>query len=582
MRINSRRGARRLIAGVAAATMVLGGVGVAAADQLRNDLTGAPGPRTIASGGTLTVTYELHATGGECNVDSTSPATVTVTAPNSTATPASFAFTSCGEGGKKTVEFTSAVVGTHSVTHAITGGKATNNGYNNNANFALIVNPSTPSQQFQTITFPEPASPVAYGDTFPVNPTSDSNLPVRVAASGVCEISDDTVTMTSGDGNCILTASQGGDDTYFAAQDVVRTVAAQKRAASVAPTDASKVYGEADPVLTGSLSGFLAADAVSAVYEREAGETVVDSPYIISATLSPSAVLANYSITYETADFVITPRPATVTPNGASKVYGEADPVLTGLLSGFLAADAVSAVYEREAGETVVDSPYIISATLSPVDVLTNYDVDYRTANFTINPRPITVAADDQSKVFGATDPVLTWRLTDGSLVGSDEIAGSLARQPGESVGSYEILRGTLSAGNNYTLTYVPANLTISAWDLSGFYRPVDMGNVWNTAKGGSTIPLKFEVFAGSVELDTTAAIGASLTSKKVSCPGGSAVTDEIDNALLATGNTALRYDSAEGQFIFNWKTPTGAGCYEVTVRTADGSFQTAKFSLRK
>jgi hypothetical protein len=32
---------------------------------------------------------------------------------------------------------------------------------------------------------------------------------------------------------------------------------------------------------------------------------------------------------------------------------------------------------------------------------------------------------------------------------------------------------------------------------LKGFYAPVDMGNsVVNTAKGGSTVPLKFEVFA--------------------------------------------------------------------------------------
>ena len=51
------------------------------------------------------------------------------------------------------------------------------------------------------------------------------------------------------------------------------------------PAAASKTYGAADPTLTGTLVGFLAADNVTATYSRTAGETV--GPYMISATLSP-------------------------------------------------------------------------------------------------------------------------------------------------------------------------------------------------------------------------------------------------------------------------------------------------------
>ena len=36
---------------------------------------------------------------------------------------------------------------------------------------------------------------------------------------------------------------------------------------------------------------------------------------------------------------------------------------------------------------------------------------------------------------------------------------------------------------------------------MSGYYQPVDMNGVWNTVKGGSTVPLKFELFAGTTEL---------------------------------------------------------------------------------
>ena len=100
------------------------------------------------------------------------------------------------------------------------------------------------------------------------------------------------------------------------------------KAASVTPNAASKTYGSADPALTGTLSGFLAGDGVTANYSRTAGETVAGGPYTISATLSPAAVLGNYAITYNTASFTIDKKTASVTPNAASKIYGEADPAL--------------------------------------------------------------------------------------------------------------------------------------------------------------------------------------------------------------------------------------------------------------
>ena len=62
--------------------------------------------------------------------------------------------------------------------------------------------------------------------------------------------------------------------------------------------------------------------------------------------LSPAGVLSNYSITYNTALFTIDPKAASVTPNAASKTYGAADPAFTGTLSGFLAADGVTAIVQ--------------------------------------------------------------------------------------------------------------------------------------------------------------------------------------------------------------------------------------------
>jgi hypothetical protein len=79
-----------------------------------------------------------------------------------------------------------------------------------------------------------------------------------------------------------------------------------------------------------------------------------------------------------------------------------------------------------------------------------------------ITARAITVTADAQVKVYGDTDPALTWQIASGLLVSGDSITGSLSRVAGEAVGSYPILQDTLTAGTNYNLTYVEANLTIT------------------------------------------------------------------------------------------------------------------------
>src|SRR5206468_2097650 len=84
------------------------------------------------------------------------------------------------------------------------------------------------------------------------------------------------------------------------------------RAATWTTNPNSKTYGDADPnPLTAGSGDFLAADGVTATYARAAGETVLGGPYHITATLSPAAVLSNYSITNAGASFTINTRPAT-------------------------------------------------------------------------------------------------------------------------------------------------------------------------------------------------------------------------------------------------------------------------------
>src|SRR5205807_1036230 len=242
------------------------------------------------------------------------------------------------------------------------------------------------------------------------------------------------------------------------------TFTINKATASVTPAAASKTYGTTDPAFTGTLSGFLASDAVTATYSRTAGETVAGGPYTISAVLSPATVLTNYTITYNTAAFTINKVTASVTPAAASKTYGAADPAFTGTLSGFLASDAVTATYSRTAGESVAGGPYTISAVLSPATVLTNYTITYNTAAFTINKATASVTPAAASKTYGASDPAFTGTLT--GFLASDAVTATYSRTAGETVagGPYTIsaVLSPATVLTNYTITYKTAAFTIN------------------------------------------------------------------------------------------------------------------------
>jgi gliding motility-associated-like protein len=81
---------------------------------------------------------------------------------------------------------------------------------------------------------------------------------------------------------------------------------------------------------------------------------------------------------------------------------------------------------------------------------------------FTVLKRTITVSADpDQTKERLAADPVFTYTSSE-SLLPGNSFSGALSRDPGETPGQYNILIGTLSAGNNYQINFVTAPFKIA------------------------------------------------------------------------------------------------------------------------
>lgn len=137
----------------------------------------------------------------------------------------------------------------------------------------------------------------------------------------------------------------------------------------------------------------------------------------------------------------------------------------------------------------------------------------------------------------------------------------------------------TDNAGNVGSTGTSPSTYTVKAWTLNGFYRPVDMGAIVNTVKAGSTVPLKFNIYAAE-EIKEPAAV-KGFTALSLSCANlADLPTDAIET--VATGATILRYDTTGGQFVYNWQTSKATNtCWKVTMTTQDGSKISANFKLK-
>lgn len=112
---------------------------------------------------------------------------------------------------------------------------------------------------------------------------------------------------------------------------------------------------------------------------------------------------------------------------------------------------------------------------------------DYRTVSnipveITVNPKPITVTANNKTKTYGEADPAFDYKSE--GLVGSDTLSGQLARDAGEEVknGGYVINQGTLTNDNNrnYNITFTPGTLTINP----AVCKPVDGIGSQNVLQG--------------------------------------------------------------------------------------------------
>ena len=84
-----------------------------------------------------------------------------------------------------------------------------------------------------------------------------------------------------------------------------------------------------------------------------------------------------------------------------------------------------------------------------------------------VNRRPVTVEAEAKSKIYGQPDPSFSY--TYSNVIEGYLLKGELSRAPGENVGTYEILQGSLNEAlnPNYAIDFTGSSLEIRLADYS-------------------------------------------------------------------------------------------------------------------
>jgi len=232
----------------------------------------------------------------------------------------------------------------------------------------------------------------------------------------------------------------------------------------------------------------------------------------------------------------------TIGANNGSKTYGttlvfngtEFTPV------GLFGGDTISSVTLTSTGAVNTAGVGTYSIVVTPGSEnwtqgsASNYTITYTPGTLTVNPYALTVTANTAGKIYGNVDPALTYG-TSGMLF-SDVLTGSQVRVAGENVGNYAINQGTL-ANPNYTITYVPANLTIGARNITITVNPASKtyGQADNLTFSVGGLGLGFSDTNASVSSAVTRTAGENVGTYSITA---GTLTNANYNVTGFTGNT--------------------------------------------
>lgn len=252
-----------------------------------------------------------------------------------------------------------------------------------------------------------------------------------------------------------------------------------KRRVILSAPNTMKIYGDEDPDFPFELApGVTLPEGVSlsdiltnGKLSRRQGENVGKYTYGLGEVKLISTQQKNYELFLNENYLEIVPRDIEIRIEDATKEYGEENPgFIYTIISGSIG-------FEGDLIISYSGDPNVGKHELQALINSENYNLTSNKAYLTITPAPIMIQSDYIDKIYGEEDPALTFYLREGKLKYDDTfesiLTGFIKRAEGENVGTYSILKNTLTANSNYDLTFNGSNFVINKRDAYVVANPV-------------------------------------------------------------------------------------------------------------
>lgn len=286
----------------------------------------------------------------------------------------------------------------------------------------------------------------------------------------------------------------------------------------------NKVYGQANPTFTYSISGFVNgenASVITGVPTITTNATTGTSIGSYTISISGDALNANnYDFVFKNGTLSITKPNLTVMGGNFSRNYGSANPVFSASITGFLNGDNASVVTGAASFTTAANTSsnagnYAITVSNGSL-AATNYNFVFVNGQLTINKVALTAGVAPATKIYGNANPSFTATYTgfvnsETSSVLSGTPSLTTAANATSAVGNYTITFGIGSLAatnytfniNNGTLAVTKAVLTVTAINASKVYGENNPSFIYSIS--GFKNSENASVLSGSPVVSTTA-----------------------------------------------------------------------------
>ncbi len=305
--------------------------------------------------------------------------------------------------------------------------------------------------------------------------------------------------------------------------------------------DKQRTYGDLNPTLTFSASGFQNGDNINDLDTQPSLSTaaVQSSPSGLYSISIAGASNSNYSISHVAGQQEITPAPLTISANDASRIYGQSNPPFSLNYAGFKLGETFSVLdVQADVSTTAGPSSPAGSYSIVPSGASdSNYSISYQNGILNVNKASLTLASNDAQRSYGDSNPAFTFNAS--GLVAGDAIS-DLDTQPQITTtatssslpGSYPLTISEAS-DSNYNISHVssgslvviPSILTISADNKF---------KVEGSANPGLTATYS-GLKLGQQPADLSIQVSLSTSADQSSPPG--------EYAINASGAADVRYD---------------------------------------